>query len=153
MSSSSRACRPPPLRRWAASAPRVAMRRGLRCKSVATIGGSAVQTFPGILTMRAIVTSTGLFSCAGESFRAAIGRGGVRAGKQEGDGATPLAPLRLVRVLYRPDREQSPATAAPVQALAPDDGWCDDPALPAYNQPVRLPIEGSAERLWREDNL
>ncbi len=103
--------------------------------------------------MRAIVTSAGLFSCASETFRAAIGKGGIRADKKEGDGATPQAPLRLVRVLYRPDREAPPATVAPVQALARADGWCDDPALPAYNQPVRLPIEGSAESLWRDDNL
>jgi L,D-peptidoglycan transpeptidase YkuD (ErfK/YbiS/YcfS/YnhG family) len=103
--------------------------------------------------MRAIVTSTGLFSCANETFRAAIGRGGVRADKKEGDGATPLAPLRLTQVLYRPDRETSPATQAPVQKLAQTDGWCDDPALPFYNQMVHLPIEGSAETLWRDDNL
>src|SRR3954453_4978469 len=103
--------------------------------------------------MRAIVTSAGLLSCGHEMFTAAIGKGGIRADKREGDGATPLAPLRLVRVLYRPDREAAPATVAPVQALTPDDGWCDDPALPTYNQPVRLPIEGSAESLWREDNL
>ena len=103
--------------------------------------------------MRAIVTSAGLFTCGSETVRAAIGKGGVTADKREGDGATPLAALRLVRVLYRPDREPPPATQAPVQALAPGDGWCDDPSLPAYNQPVRLPIDGSAETLWRDDAL
>jgi L,D-peptidoglycan transpeptidase YkuD (ErfK/YbiS/YcfS/YnhG family) len=103
--------------------------------------------------MRAIVTSTGLFSCANETFRAAIGRGGVRADKKEGDGATPLAPLRLIQVLYRPDRESPPVTQAPLRTLSPTDGWCDDPALPVYNQMVHLPIDGSAERLWRDDNL
>jgi L,D-peptidoglycan transpeptidase YkuD (ErfK/YbiS/YcfS/YnhG family) len=103
--------------------------------------------------MRAIVTSAGQFSCANETFRAAIGRGGVRADKTEGDGATPLAPLRLIQVLYRPDRESPPVTQAPIQALSPNDGWCDDPALPVYNQMVHLPIDGSAEKLWRDDNL
>jgi L,D-peptidoglycan transpeptidase YkuD (ErfK/YbiS/YcfS/YnhG family) len=39
----------------------------------------------------------------------------------------------------------------PVQALGRDDGWCDDPAYPDYNRPVRLPISASAEALWRED--
>ncbi|MBS0643250.1 MAG: L,D-transpeptidase family protein [Proteobacteria bacterium] len=103
--------------------------------------------------MRAIVTSAGTLTCDNETFRVALGKGGIRADKREGDGATPLATLRLVRVLYRPDREQQPATQAPVQALTPTDGWCDDPALPAYNQPVRLPIDGSAEALWRDDTL
>lgn len=103
--------------------------------------------------MRAIVTAAGLFTCASETFTAAIGKGGIKADKQEGDGATPLATLRLVRVLYRPDRETPPATTAPVQALTPTDGWCDDPALAAYNEPVRLPVDGSAETLWRDDNL
>ena len=33
------------------------------------------------------------------------------------------------------------------------DGWCDDPGHPAYNRPVRLPINASAEALWRDDAL
>jgi L,D-peptidoglycan transpeptidase YkuD (ErfK/YbiS/YcfS/YnhG family) len=103
--------------------------------------------------MRATVTSTGVFTCAGETFRAAIGRTGVSAKKKEGDGATPAGPLRLISVLYRPDREQKPATQRPAEPLASTDGWCDDPALAMYNQKVTLPINGSAEQLWREDHL
>jgi L,D-peptidoglycan transpeptidase YkuD (ErfK/YbiS/YcfS/YnhG family) len=38
-----------------------------------------------------------------------------------------------------------------VQALAPEDGWCDAPSNPAYNKPVRLPFPASAEALWRDD--
>ncbi|HVZ09072.1 L,D-transpeptidase family protein [Rhodopila sp.] len=103
--------------------------------------------------MQAIVTADGLFIFGSDVFRSAIGKGGVRADKREGDGATPLATMRLVRVLYRPDREAKPETAVPVVALTPMDGWCDDPALPVYNQRVTLPIAGSAEALWREDGL
>ena len=77
----------------------------------------------------------------------------IRADKREGDGATPLAPLRLVRVLYVPTASRHRLAQAPVDTLSPSDGWCDDPALPAYNQRVRLPIDGSAEALWRDDNL
>jgi L,D-peptidoglycan transpeptidase YkuD (ErfK/YbiS/YcfS/YnhG family) len=103
--------------------------------------------------MRAIVTANGVFTFHGETFRAVLGYGGVRADKQEGDGATPLAALPLRRVLYRPDREPPPACAVPAHPLSRDDGWCDDPKRPDYNRPVRLPIDGSAEALWRDDAI
>jgi L,D-peptidoglycan transpeptidase YkuD (ErfK/YbiS/YcfS/YnhG family) len=41
----------------------------------------------------------------------------------------------------------------PTAPIAADDGWCDDPADPAYNRPVRLPYAGRHERLWRDDRL
>lgn len=85
--------------------------------------------------------------------RCALGRGGVRADKREGDGATPVGNFPLHRVLYRPDRLPRPATGLLTQPIEPDQGWCDDPAHPAYNRPVRLPFAASHERLWREDGL
>jgi L,D-peptidoglycan transpeptidase YkuD (ErfK/YbiS/YcfS/YnhG family) len=109
--------------------------------------------------MRAIVvpdgdqTSVGNLTFRGETFRAALGRGGVRIDKHEGDGGTPAGVLPLRRVLYRPDRVAAPLSAVPVLPLAPADGWCDDPAYAAYNKPVRLPIDASAEKLWRDDAL
>ncbi|HMP63858.1 MAG TPA: L,D-transpeptidase family protein [Phenylobacterium sp.] len=60
-------------------------------------------------------------------------------------------PLR--RVLYRPDRGPAPRTALPVSPITPDDGWCDDPAHPDYNRPVKRPFDASHEALWREDGL
>jgi L,D-peptidoglycan transpeptidase YkuD (ErfK/YbiS/YcfS/YnhG family) len=101
--------------------------------------------------MRAIVTANGTLTIQNESFRAALGRGGVRADKQEGDGATPVGVLPLRNVLYRPDRGTAPTCAVPERALAPDDGWCDAPSNPDYNKPVRLPFPASAEVLWRDD--
>lgn len=85
--------------------------------------------------------------------RCAIGRGGARADKSEGDGATPIALLPLRRVLYRADRVAAPADAVAVEPIGPDDGWCDDPAHADYNRPVSLPHPGRHERLWREDAL
>ena len=101
--------------------------------------------------MRAIVIPSGLLTIQAETFRAALGRSGVRAEKHEGDGATPIGVLPLRRVLYRADRQAAPHCAVPVQALKPDDGWCDDPANADYNQLVRLPVDASAEALWRDD--
>lgn len=101
--------------------------------------------------MRAIVSPDGLLTIQSETFRAALGRGGVRADKHEGDGATPAGLLPLRNVLYRADRGAPPHCAVPVRALAREDGWCDDPAHADYNRLVRLPIAASAETLWRDD--
>jgi L,D-peptidoglycan transpeptidase YkuD (ErfK/YbiS/YcfS/YnhG family) len=103
--------------------------------------------------MQAIVHREGRLEMAGQVFRAALGRGGVREHKQEGDGATPLGLLTLRRVLYRADRGPPPECAVPIEPLAPDDGWCDDPEDVAYNRMVRLPYSGRCEELWRADGV
>ena len=89
----------------------------------------------------------------GARVRCALGRGGIRADKREGDGATPAGAFPLRRVLYRPDRLDAPSTGLPLQALKPSDGWSDDPADPLYNTPVTRPHPYSHEALWREDRL
>ncbi len=95
----------------------------------------------------------GRFLFRGRALRAALGRGGVRAGKQEGDGATPAGLLPLRRVLYRADRGPIPRAAVPREPIGPADGWCDDPADADYNRPVRLPHPARCEALWRADAL
>jgi len=89
----------------------------------------------------------------GRTWPCVLGRTGVTADKREGDGATPLGGWPVRRVLYRPDRLCEPETDLPCTPIAPDDGWCDDPASPAYNQPVKLPFDGGHEALWRADGL
>jgi L,D-peptidoglycan transpeptidase YkuD (ErfK/YbiS/YcfS/YnhG family) len=101
--------------------------------------------------MRAIVTPAGTFTIGAETFRAALGFGGIRLDKREGDGATPVGVLPLREVFYRADRLPAPKCAVPIRPLAPSDGWCDDPTHPAYNRAVQLPITASAETLWRDD--
>jgi L,D-peptidoglycan transpeptidase YkuD (ErfK/YbiS/YcfS/YnhG family) len=85
--------------------------------------------------------------------RAALGRGGVRALKREGDGGTPRGRFPVRQVLYRADRGQRPRTRLPVRAIRDHDGWCDDPADRNYNRLVRLPSRRSAEGLKRADPL
>lgn len=103
------------------------------------------------MSTTARVSADGLLRFRGETLRCALGAGGVRADKQEGDGATPVGVLPLRRVLWRADRGPRPACAVPAEPIAPDDGWCDDPAHPDYNRQVRLPHPARHERLWRED--
>lgn len=87
--------------------------------------------------------------------RCVFGRSGLVAAelKREGDGATPAGVWPMRRVFFRPDRIQAPVSRLPVIAIAPDMGWCDDPASPAYNTLVTLPCLASHERMRRDDRL
>lgn len=103
------------------------------------------------MTAAARVTADGLLHFRGETLRCAIGAGGIRAGKSEGDGTTPVGLLPIRRILWRADRGPRPASAIPAEPIAPEDGWCDDPAHADYNRAIRLPHPAHHERLWRED--
>ncbi len=87
------------------------------------------------------------------SAAAAVGRAGVKADKQEGDSATPAGSFALLSIFYRPDRISPPVSSLPVKALAPNDGWVDEPSDPNYNRLVSLPYPASAEQMWRDDGL
>lgn len=100
-----------------------------------------------------VVLPGGVLTWGAQSYRCALGRSGIRTDKREGDGATPAGRFPVRRVLYRHDRLRRPQTRLPVTPLAPDDGWCDDPADVRYNRPVKLPYRGRHERLWRDDEL
>ncbi len=86
-------------------------------------------------------------------FPAALGKGGVRALKREGDGASPRGLWPALRVFYRPGRLRRPRTQLPAVPLREDWGWCDAPADRNYNRRVTKPYAASAERLWRSDGL
>lgn len=100
---------------------------------------------------RAVVHPDGRLAFQGAVFRAAIGAGGARSDKREGDRATPEGLLPLRRVLYRADRLPPPRCAVPLEPIAPNDGWCDDAGHPDYNRQIRLPHPARHEALWRTD--
>jgi L,D-peptidoglycan transpeptidase YkuD (ErfK/YbiS/YcfS/YnhG family) len=83
----------------------------------------------------------------------ALGRGGIKANKREGDGGTPRGRFRPRRLWWRADKHSRPATTLPAQRIRPDDGWCEDPADRHYNQPIKVPPKVKADRLARKDNL
>ena len=95
-------------------------------------------------------------SHAGLDWPAVVGKNGVTASKREGDGKTPLGDFMVLTVYYRADRVNLPPGGLPARPIEPDDAWCDDPAHPLYNQPVKANRLGggvSYERLWRKDHL
>jgi L,D-peptidoglycan transpeptidase YkuD (ErfK/YbiS/YcfS/YnhG family) len=83
----------------------------------------------------------------------ALGRGGIKADKREGDGATPRGRFRAVRLWFRADRLQRPRTFLPVQAIRRADAWCEDPADRRYNRSFRRSANEPGDRLWRDDHL
>jgi L,D-peptidoglycan transpeptidase YkuD (ErfK/YbiS/YcfS/YnhG family) len=83
----------------------------------------------------------------------ALGRGGIKANKREGDGGTPRGYFRLKRLWWRADRGPRPMTQLPVRRIGPDDAWCEDPADRRYNQPIHRSANEPGDRLWRDDRL
>ena len=83
----------------------------------------------------------------------ALGRGGVKANKREGDGATPRGVFRPRKLWWRADRHPRPATSLSAQRIGVLDGWCEDSSDRHYNQPVKVPAESNADRLRRDDDL
>lgn len=105
--------------------------------------------------MNKIIVNVGGALCFNDKqYRCALGKGGARIDKQEGDGATPVGCFPIRKVFYRLDNlGNPPETIFPTQALAQDDGWSNDVNLPEYNQLVKIPYNGSHEKLWRNDHL
>ena len=85
--------------------------------------------------------------------RAAVGAGGVRANKKEGDKATPAGTFSLPFGMYRRDRISIPNTDLPMTPLQEAHAWVDDPNDPKYNQLVELPYPSHTEKLWRADGI
>jgi L,D-peptidoglycan transpeptidase YkuD (ErfK/YbiS/YcfS/YnhG family) len=83
----------------------------------------------------------------------ALGSGGIKANKREGDGGTPRGRFQPQRLWWRADRHRRPRTFLPVRAIAPEDAWCEDPSNRHYNQPVRLDPDRGGDRLLRDDHL
>jgi L,D-peptidoglycan transpeptidase YkuD (ErfK/YbiS/YcfS/YnhG family) len=83
----------------------------------------------------------------------ALGRGGIKANKREGDGSTPRGCFRLRRLWWRADRHARPPTLLPSRRIKADDGWCEDAADRRYNRPVKIAPLSHADRLKRADAL
>src|SRR6188508_1554728 len=80
----------------------------------------------------------------------ALGRGGIKANKREGDGGTPRGAFRLLRLWWRADRHPRPVTSLPAQRISPADGWCEDPHDRRYNRPIKVTPHAQGDRLARK---
>jgi L,D-peptidoglycan transpeptidase YkuD (ErfK/YbiS/YcfS/YnhG family) len=87
------------------------------------------------------------------AFPVALGRGGIRADKREGDGGTPRGRFTLRRLWWRADRLPRPATQLPARRISARDAWCEDPADRRYNRAIDIGAEGPGDRLRRDDQL
>jgi len=97
--------------------------------------------------------SRGILSVGPRSLSVVLGRGGIRANKFEGDGATPRGRFRLIRLWWRADRHPRPPTSLPVRRISPSLAWCEDTADRRYNRPFHRSASDGGDRLWREDHL
>lgn len=94
----------------------------------------------------------GLLSAGERVIPCALGRGSISAWKREGDGATPLAGMRLLSGYFRRGRMR-PVSRLPMARIEARLGWCDAASDRNYNRPVRLPYPASHEEMKRPDRL
>lgn len=95
----------------------------------------------------------GILLAGKHSFPCALGKNGVTDNKHEGDQKTPLGCFQMQRGFFREDRISLPSMRFPFVAIKLQDGWCDAPESPLYNQPISLPFSESHEIMWREDSI
>ncbi|CDZ59210.1 L,D-transpeptidase family protein [Neorhizobium galegae] len=97
--------------------------------------------------------SRAIVSFGGITVPAALGRSGTSPFKREGDGATPIAAMRLLNGYVRGDRVTLPPTPLSITRIGKDLLWCDQPEHPSYNRPVKAPFRPSHEEMMRVDGL
>jgi L,D-peptidoglycan transpeptidase YkuD (ErfK/YbiS/YcfS/YnhG family) len=116
---------------------------------------SDADVLPQLLTVQAdsADSTLGWASLGEKRWRCALGAGGVREDKVEGDAATPAGEYPLRHIYFRNDRLVLPKVRLPARPIGERDGWCDDPHSPAYNRLIHLPSSFSHEKMWREDGL
>lgn len=105
-----------------------------------------VRAKPGDPTKGFLVADGAVFPCA-------LGRGGISSNKREGDGATPLARMRILSGYYRGDHVAVRPTRLKLTPIRADLGWCEVPGDRNYNRPVPIPYGASHETMRRADRL
>ena len=102
--------------------------------------------------MELLVKNNHLF-VKGQQLQCAIGLNGLTENKREGDLSTPIGTFHFDKIYYRADRLGHMEFFIDSAIIGKDDGWCDDQKSDLYNQYIQFPFEGSAEHLYREDQI
>jgi len=97
--------------------------------------------------------SRGWLVAGGHVLPVALGRGGIKANKFEGDGGTPRGSFLPLRVWWRAGRHPRPKTFLPVRQIQPADAWSEDPSDRHYNRAVKRARGAAGDRLTRDDHL
>lgn len=105
-----------------------------------------VRAKPGHKTRGLLIAGNLVMECA-------LGKGGISIFKREGDGATPLANMRLLSGYWRGDKGRLPPTRLALKPIRSNDGWSDAVGDANYNRPVKRPYGKSHEHMWRADQL
>ena len=85
--------------------------------------------------------------------KCAVGKRGIGHKRKEGDYITPIGIFKIKFILYRKDRIKKFRTSLKKISINKNFGWCDDPNSKSYNKLIKYPFEGSAEKLFRKDNI
>lgn len=92
-----------------------------------------------------LLTPKGAYHCK-------VAYNGIGHKEKEGDGIIPIGQFPIRQAFYRKDRlKDIKSNGLPIEAIAPDYGWCDDVAHDWYNRHIRLPFDGACDMLWQED--
>ncbi len=85
--------------------------------------------------------------------KCAIGKGGVKKNKIEGDFATPRGKYNLENLYYRKDRVNKIKCNLKTISIKKSFGWCDDPKSRMYNKLFQInnKIHFRYEKLFRKD--
>lgn len=94
-----------------------------------------------------------LIRFAHHTIQGSMGRTGRTLFKREGDGATPIAEMRVLRGYFRPSNQNTTRYQIVMSPTSEQLGWCDAPAHPSYNNPVKRPFPASHEKMLRDDVL
>jgi L,D-peptidoglycan transpeptidase YkuD (ErfK/YbiS/YcfS/YnhG family) len=105
-----------------------------------------VRARPGNPSQGFLVAGNAVFPCA-------LGRGGISANKREGDGATPLAAMRILSGYFRGDHVAARRTRLAMAPIHAKLGWCEVSDDRNYNRPVKIPYGASHETMRRADRL
>jgi L,D-peptidoglycan transpeptidase YkuD (ErfK/YbiS/YcfS/YnhG family) len=97
--------------------------------------------------------SQGLMKAGPLTVPVALGRGGIKANKREGDGGTPRGRFRPLRLWWRADRVRHPSTLLPARRITRAAAWSEDHGDRNYNRPVIRSANEPGDRLWRSDVL